>query len=90
MAWFGEADGVFGSTGKFLSGLGTIYAAYNQNKASKDMLDWQKRVWKNNQGLLGQMQSNLDSAIDNVYGQSAKKKTTGSLGDFASAYSEVR
>jgi len=69
--------------GSMLGGLGTIYAAYNQNKAANDALDWDKKVWANNQGMLNKTQNSLDSAIDSVYGQPQKKKR---LGSFASEY----
>jgi len=66
MSWFGDT-GALGSAGMVLGGLGTLYGAYTQNQAAKRALDWEKKVWNQEQVQQNQAQANLDAAVDSVY-----------------------
>jgi len=80
---FGDT-GALGGTGSLLTGLGTIYAAYNQNQQARDALNWEKKTYGDSQTKLGQAQTNLDSAVANVYGDGTARKR--GLGYIASDY----
>lgn len=65
--------------GSILQAGATVYTGREQSKAEKAKLDYQKEQDKIDQERLGQAQTNLDSAISDVYsadGDKKKKKTT--------------
>lgn len=60
--------------GSILQAGATVYTGREQSKAEKAKLDYQKEQDKMDQDKLSQAQTNLDSAISEVYGADGEKK----------------
>lgn len=72
--------------GAILGAGATLYTGRQQNKIEKEKLDYQKSQDSIDQAKDNLAQSNLDSAIETVYGKEKKKKDQGTTTDLSMAY----
>jgi len=72
--WLKNADNL-SSIAKIGGAVGSGYAAIQQSKSAKGILDMQKRSFAREEKALSQTQLNLDNAVDSVYAKKKKKPT---------------
>lgn len=63
--------------GSILNAGATVYSGRQQNKLLKEELEYRKQRDTKSDARADLVESNLDSAIENVYGEKKKKKTDG-------------
>ena len=63
--------------GSILNAGATVYSGKQQNKLLKEELEYRKQRDTKSDARSDLVESNLDSAIENVYGEKKKKKTDG-------------
>lgn len=73
--------------GSILQAGATAWTGKETNKLQREVLDYQKEQDKLDENKLNQAQSNLDSAVANVYGvEDEKKKKKTSTTDLSLSY----
>lgn len=73
--------------GSILQAGATAWTGKETNKLQREVLDYQKEQDKLDENKLNQAQSNLDSAVANVYGvEDEKKKKKSSATDLSLSY----
>lgn len=63
--------------GSILNAGATVYSGRQQNKLLKEELEYRKQRDTKSDARSDLVESNLDSAIENVYGEKKKKKKDG-------------